>query len=160
MEFGHNRKRFFFCLKNFKILFFDLAELIKKWKLFSSFFCFSILRWALKHLRGLQACSNCFSYSIYFILDLVLSWLFRISANFDNRRQRWRDDKKLVCVKRQRGGGAGILYENKSHKKIEESQRQEIRCEYLWKYLYKGNFHAAIVRELYNVKIGKSRKCS
>ena len=40
MEFGHNRKRFFFCLKNFKILFFDLAELIKKWKLFSSFFCF------------------------------------------------------------------------------------------------------------------------
>ena len=36
----------------------------------------------------------------------------------------------------------GILYENKSHKKIQEFKGQEIRCEYLWKYRCQGNFHA------------------
>ena len=59
----------------------------------------------------------------------------------------------MCCVKRQRSGGGGILYENKSHKKIQEFKGQEIRCEYLWKYRYESNFHAAIVMKLYNVKI-------
>ena len=36
----------------------------------------------------------------------------------------------------------GILYENKSHKKIQEFKGQEIKCEYLWKYRCQGNFHA------------------
>ena len=45
-------------------------------------------------------------------------------------------------MKRQRSGGEGILYENKSHKKIQEFKGQEIRCEYLWKYRYQGHFHA------------------
>ena len=83
-----------------------------------------------------------------------------MSKHFDNHRPRCGGKQKVALCEKPTQRRAGILYENKSHKKIEESQRQGIKCEYLWKYLYKGNFHAAIERELYNVKIGKSRKCS
>ena len=144
-----------------EIYFKILMDIYKIWRHLNLILAFCFVFW--DELRSIFE-----AYKLVLIVFLkvnisfwILSWIafFRISANFDNRRQRWEDNKKLCCEKGTQWWRGNFVWKqiaqentriqgtrNKMWISMEISLPRQFPC-------------SAIVMKLYNVKIGTGLKC-